>query len=471
MELKDISRRLEIIKLSISVNDINTINLQSEHLKKLNNIKINEIITLLENKNYRQALYLIKKFKEDNNLVLDQEAPIESQEQEYVLNVDDMLKMSPVAQESINQYRDSTYSADDIKAFSQNISTRVDEPPVETEKTIEKEVLELPEEEDATPDINSLTYAQEEPTKEDAQEEKELDNAIKDANQDTPLDEISSQIMSKKAKRKKREKVVSSYKTLRAKFARKDKKEDNNTPKKEKKSLLNRVKSIKKSQPKQEKAKNSSVDTNVKSQESIEKKSVSNKQPTQQVANNKDEKKDEIYPPIPHIENKFRQAFVEYPPKKESEIWVEEVAKFLKYISTNSYTDSDIYKFLDEYKHYLDNNDIARASQFLLLAGSTDAKYPQFLLARELFKGTILKRNIKKSHQLMSYLANGGYPDAICDLGQFYEYGIGMPENKKTALKLYEKAFELGLQRATKHINRVKESQAGLLSVFKKIIK
>jgi len=457
MELKNISRRLEIIKLSISVNDIKTINLQSEYLKKLNNIKLNEIITLLENKNYRQALYLIKKFKEDNNLILEEETPIEPQEPEYVLNVDDMLKMSPIAKESIRQFKESTYSVDDIEAFSKNISARVEELPVET---IEKEVLELPEEEDATPDINNLTYAQKEPIKEDTSEQKKLNNAIKDANQDTPLDEISSQVMNKRENKKKRKQVVSSYKTLRAKFAKKDKNEDNKSePINKKTNILNKVKKIKKTEPEKTDSAQDSNDT-----------SLPNEQTSQQPINTQ-EKKNEIYPPIPHIENKFRRAFIEYPPKKESEIWVEDVAKFLKYISTNSYTDNDIYKFLDEYKHYLDNNDIARASQFLLLAGSTDAKYPQFLLARELFKGTILKRNIKKSYQIMSHLANEGYPDAICDLGQFYEYGIGMPENKKTALKLYEKAFELGLQRATKHINRIKESQTGILSAFKRILK
>jgi len=445
MELKDISKRLEIIKLSISVNDYNTIKLQSEYLKSLNNLKLNEIVSLLESKNYRQALYLIKKFKEDNNLTLEEETPIVNEEKEYVLNVDDMLKMSPVAQETINQYRESNYSVDDIEAFSKNITTRREET-LNDEPNV-KEVLELPEESEERE--TTLTYAQETKPK-----EKSLNEAIEDVNKDTPLDEISSAV-TKKEDTRKRTKVISSYKTLRSKFAKKDQTDETQESSKQSNGFLNRIKSSKKDKKSKEEQVVESADI---------KESLTTEQSQQSEKNN-------IYPPIPHIEKKFRQAFVLYPPIKESEIWVEEVAKFLKYIATNSYTDNELSKFMDEYQHYLDKGDIARASQFILLAGSTDAKYPQFLLARELFKGKILRRSIKKSYEIMSTLANSGYPDAICDLGQFYEYGIGMPENKKTALKLYEKAFELGLQRATKHINRVKESQGGLFSTLKKLIK
>jgi len=450
MELKDISKRLEIIKLSISVNDNDTIELQSNYLKTLNNLKLNEIVSLLESKNYRQALYLIKKFKEDNNLTLEEETPIVNEEKEYVLNVDDMLKMSPIAQETINQFRESSYSLDDLEAFSKNITARREE--VAKDEPDTQEVLELPEESEEIE--TTLTYSQETTPK-----EKSLNEAIEDVNKDTPLDEISSAVTKKEDKdKKKRTKVISSYKTLRAKFAKKEQTDETQEKNKQSNGFLNRVKSAKKIKETKEKKENTTL------KPTNEKESLKTEQPQNSVKNN-------IYPPIPHIEKKFRQAFVLYPPIKESEIWVEEVAKFLKYIASNSYTDNELSKFMDEYQHYLDKGDIARASQFLLLAGSTDAKYPQFLLARELFKGKILRRNIKKSYEIMSTLANSGYPDAICDLGQFYEYGIGMPENKKTALKLYEKAFELGLQRATKHINRVKESQGGLFSALKKLIK
>ena len=488
MELKDVSKRLEIIKLSISIHDTDTIELQSKYLKKLNNLKINEILSLLYSKNYRQALYLIKKFKEDNNIEDIEESPIIQEEKEYVLNVDDMLKMSPIAKETINQFKESTYSADDLEAFSKNIATRRTEEDTKVAVVKEAEVIELPEEDDEDEPVE-LKYATK-PLKEETQEEKEskeVEEALKDANKDTPLDEISSKVIKKETK-KKRTQVISSYKTLRSKFAKKDatnqneeeqqnSKQKKQEAKKEKVSLLDKLKSSKKkekkeeekdSKPKQQGPKEPK-DDNKESKESVKEEPKKAKEDTAAIAT---EPKNDMYPPIPHLEEKFRQAFVLYPPLKESEIWVEEVAKLLKHITNNSYTDLEINDFMKEYNKYIEKQDIMRASQLLLLASCTDAKYPQFMLARELFRGKVLKRNIKKSFELMRALANQGYPDAICDLGQFYEYGIGMPEDKKVALKLYEKAFELGLQRATKHINRVKESQSGgFLGVFKKLIK
>ncbi len=122
---------------------------------------------------------------------------------------------------------------------------------------------------------------------------------------------------------------------------------------------------------------------------------------------------------------------------------------------------------MDDYYLYLDKGDIAKAAQILLLAASTDANFAKFILARELFSGKVIVRDIKKSFELMKSLANEFYPDAVCDLAQFYEYGIGVPKDKNVALKLYEKAFQLGVNRATKHINRLKESNGLLSSIFK----
>jgi len=509
MELKDVAKRLDIIKLSVSVNDTDTIKLQAEYLKKLNNLKLNEIISLLESKNYRQALYLIKKFKEENNIE-DDEPPVAKEEKEYVLNVDDMLKMSPIAKETINQFRESGYSADDLEAFSKNIAAKRKEEDIEDLKKVE--VIELPEEidDEVEEDLKYATKKEDIQKQEEAKKQQELNKAIEDANKDTPLDEISSQVIKKDTKSK-RAQVLSSYKTLRAKFAKKENNTQNNTKITQKEDTKNtEIETLKekiveknidkKEETKKKVAKNllieklkkkNKIKNRVKQKEEeklnlnattenekIEEKEIKEAPNTTTETKKAQEKtkivqedRNEIYPPIPHIEEKFRQAFTLYPPVKESDIWVEEVAKFLKYITHNSYTDLEVNKFMDEYQYHIENGNIMKASQFLLLASCTDAKYPQFMLARELFKGKILKRNIKKSYELMSALANSGYPDAICDLGQFYEYGIGMPENKKTALKLYEKAFELGLQRATKHINRIKESQRGFLGALKRFFK
>ena len=54
-------------------------------------------------------------------------------------------------------------------------------------------------------------------------------------------------------------------------------------------------------------------------------------------------------------------------------------------------------------------------------------------------------------------LANDEYPEALCDLAQFYEYGIGTEENSKEAKKLYKRAMELGVSRAEAHFKKLKK--------------
>ncbi len=426
MDLKEIANRLEIIKLAVPINDKETIAVQSKYLKESKDIYLKEVAKLLDSKNYRQALYLIKKYSEENDISVESPVNEEENEVKNVLNVEDMLKMSPIAKETIREFKRNSYTKDDLESFARNMA----KPKISNKDFIEEkksETLYKIKEDKAKEFLKEqqIKKEQKEPIKEQKVEKKEkitpnvkAQEAITHASKDTPLDEMSKEFSNQKGQ--KRTKVLSKYKTLREKFS-KDK-------------------------------------------------GATTQEATQSHPVQKDIYDDNIYPPIGHIEEKFRQAFSLYPPLKENDIWVEEVAKFLKFISLNSYKDSDVEKFLDEYFYYKEKGDIARASQFLLLAASTEARYAQFLLARELFKGKILKRNVKASFDLMTKLANSGYADAICDLGQFYEYGVGIPENKKIALKLYEKAFELGLQRATKHINRVKESSS-LLSSLKKVFK
>ncbi len=455
MEAKELQNRLDIIRLAATIGDLDTIILQTTHLRRLNDPKLDEIISLLESKNYRQALYLIKRYMNENSLLSSDTLNNFDDEGEKVLDVEDMLRMSPLAKETIKEYKRSHYTKDDLEAFAKNIEVPVQKEyeKIETNTidNYEEKIQEIQEGIEQNP-INEELEKKE---KEEKANLDEYDSAIENVDKDTPLDEISAEVLGVKDDNKK---GVSKYKALRSKFAKKDKKES-----KEKKEGSSLTKAISskfktldiKSGLNKIKVKNSD-EKELKKEEAKEIKEDKKEIKQEQSSN-------EIYPPIPHIEQKFRQAFVLYPPNKESDVWIEEVIKFLKHVSTNSYTESDVKTFLNEYKFYLEKGDIARAAQVLLLAASTDSKYAKFILARELFNGRVLKRDLKKSFVLMKSLANEFYPDAVCDLGQFYEYGIGVPKNKKVALKLYEKAFELGVDRATKHINRIKES-GGILS-------
>ena len=463
MDAKEIRTRLEIIKLAATIGDSDTIVLQSSHLKTLNSNKIDEIVALLNSRNYRQAIYLIKSFLMDSDMIDSNIDDSIDDGSEKVLGIEDMLRMSPLAKETIKEYKSSAYTQDDLEAFAKNIETPIVdeyEKSDKLKKTYEETFTEIQEQQPE--DVKPIELKE---IKTEG-ESKEFDNAVESADQDTPLDEISAEVLNTKEKPK-RAKVLSKYKTLRSKFAKKEKANevvDSSAKASVAKSVMDKAKDLTSKLKVAEKRKESSTEENVENKVKA-KKSTELGNASEKI--NKTANSDDIYPPIPHIEQKFRQAFVLYPPNKESEVWIEEVIKFLKHIASNSYTDSDVKRFLDEYNFYVEKGDIARAAQVLLLAAASDSKYAQFILARELFNGRVLKRDLKKSYTVMKYLASKHYPDAFCDLAQFYEYGIGVPKDKKTALKLYEKAFELGVDRATKHINRIRESGGLLSSLFR----
>ena len=109
------------------------------------------------------------------------------------------------------------------------------------------------------------------------------------------------------------------------------------------------------------------------------------------------------------------------------------------------------------------------AAQLLLLTSSTESKYAQFRLARSLYKGQLFQKNLDESFTLMQRLAmNDLYPEAICDLGQFYENGIGTPKDKKKAEELYKEAMDLGIYRAIEHYTRLQKEHKKLFSIFRR---
>lgn len=160
----------------------------------------------------------------------------------------------------------------------------------------------------------------------------------------------------------------------------------------------------------------------------------------------------QIFPPIHRISNTY---------SKKLEVW-------LKNIDEETYNESDIENIL-KYIEELTQSDKAQAAQFLLATSMTHSKYAQFILARALYRGTLLKRNLDESCRLMSQLAfKDKYPEALCDLAQFYENGISVNRDKVQAQALYKEAMELGIQRATDHYERLLKTSQGLFSFFKK---
>lgn len=169
------------------------------------------------------------------------------------------------------------------------------------------------------------------------------------------------------------------------------------------------------------------------------------------------------YDPISYIDQKFRNMRNQYPQVEESSERYESVERLLYMISLEGYTEADIEKTIDQVFELKGEGKLAEASHLLLIAAATESLYAQFILARELYKGEILKKDLPEAFTQINRLALNDYPEAICDLAQFYEYGIGIGKDKKKAFSLYEDALELGVQRAETHLSRMEEASRGIL--------
>ena len=170
------------------------------------------------------------------------------------------------------------------------------------------------------------------------------------------------------------------------------------------------------------------------------------------------------YAPIPTIEAKLAQITQEYPPVHSSDESFDSVIHLLDKLKNEPYEESDIekvVKYLDSIQHH----DKIQATQLLLIAACTESTYAHFRLARALYKGDLVQQNLSEAFITINYLAAQiHYPEAICDLGQFYENGIGVGEDQKKALSLYKEAMSMGIQRATKHYDRLEKKLKGFLS-------
>ncbi len=175
------------------------------------------------------------------------------------------------------------------------------------------------------------------------------------------------------------------------------------------------------------------------------------------------------YESITYIDQKFKNMHTQYPPVHESDEKFSSVNAWLLQISNDGYTNDEVEEMIKHITKLAEANSLAEAAQLLLISGATKSKFAQFMLARALYKGEILQKNLPESFTLINRLAlDDNYPEAICDLAQFYENGIGIGKDKKKAEVLYKDAIDLGIKRAMGHYKRVRKQNRGLFSAFKK---
>jgi hypothetical protein len=173
------------------------------------------------------------------------------------------------------------------------------------------------------------------------------------------------------------------------------------------------------------------------------------------------------YKPIPYIDQKLKNMLIQYPPLHESSESYDSVNNWLLKISRNGYNEEEVEEVLVHIRKLKEKNDIAEAAQLLLISAATESKFAQFMLARELFRGELLQKNLPESFTLINRLAmDDDYPEAICDLAQFYENGVGIDKDRKKAEALYHEAMELGVKRAAVHYERLHNTNKGLFGKF-----
>ncbi|PHS41308.1 MAG: hypothetical protein COB07_02220 [Sulfurovum sp.] len=170
------------------------------------------------------------------------------------------------------------------------------------------------------------------------------------------------------------------------------------------------------------------------------------------------------YKAIPYIAQKLESMQKQYPPVEAAYENFSTVENLLKKISQKTYTEEEIEETLTYIKKLIEDSDYSQAAQLMLICAATESKFAQFMLARELYKGTLLRKNVPEAFSLINTLAMDDYPEALCDLGQFYENGIGTRKDKKRALELYKEAIDLGIKRADSHHARLQKRRRGFFS-------
>ena len=172
-----------------------------------------------------------------------------------------------------------------------------------------------------------------------------------------------------------------------------------------------------------------------------------------------------LYKAIPYIAQKISSMTKQYPTTDNTQDDFESAKTLLSKISQESYNEKEIEETLTHIKQLTQEQHYAEAAQLLLICAATESKFSQFMLARELYKGILFEKNIPESFAHMTLLAAEDYPEALCDLAQFYEHGIGTKRDKKKAEQLYFEAMEAGVTRAEKHYNRLKKDNKSFFDI------
>ncbi len=466
--------RFEIVRLATKLSDHETIALQAKKLREISvNDELNEIVTLLENRNYRQALFAMKAYLDDadssflNMPKLSKQQPKSTDATPKQPSIDEPKVDESVKQElEVSSVEPNSVIEESSNAKANNLFDLATDRQ-EGEKVISLDEMLRLTEESASKTVKTDQYPQNidqylEQTKDEilnSNSDLELqENRVSDVVKNS--DEPKEQDDNKQAEKENDTEIKYSDETIEIE----EKKSDIET------DILSAVENADNEE--------STIDGEPKDiQENVEIEPSSDIDKDKNIVDNKgsisydytklpEAKK---YSPISYIEQKYKNMLHQFPQVEEREEGImQEVTDYLRQISLYGYDDNDINNILSSFKSHKDQGNITEAAQLILLAAATESSLAQLLLARELYKGEILKKDLPEAFTQINRLAEHDYPEAICDLAQLYEYGHGIKKDKKTALLLYEEALEMGVERARRHIEKLRNSKplfGGLLKI------
>lgn len=434
-DMNQTKKRLSIINLAISITDIETIQLQILKLGPLRtDTKIQEIISVLQAENYAQAQGLITTYIETPTEEILQRTSQKSNELQKEEDAKTIDEFSLFVTENESKEETTTLDLDDMMAIqNETTNTAIKK----EQQTIDFDTLLNVNSDDILPNNIDIDLKHSE-DKTFWEEPEEVTLETKDIPKDTFFDEEHAQEITSKE-----ETIQTFHDSI---------KEDEDE---QEELLQEKETTLKEEIPREESPKKDLSKEKTQEEE------------TQNSDNNKSESSNIHYKAIPYIDQKFKNMHVQYPPVVEAEESFPSVDAWLIQISTKGYSEENIEEIL-QYIDSLGEDRKDEASELLLASAATESKYAQFRLARALYKGTLLQQNPAESFTLINRLANyDDYPEAICDLAQFYEHGIGIDKDKKKATQLYKEAMEMGISRATAHYERITKSK-NLFSFLKK---
>ena len=419
--MEEITTRFEIVRLAVKLGDFRTIDLQCQALRNLSlDDRLNEIIDLLESRNYRQALYEMKHYAgsledefftskparasrtpsrdsspQEGGLFDAEAAPPEPVQEERVLDLDDILRYSQQSQTPpVKEYVPAPtfeLEAESADAKPERPVGGGKEPPL---SEAEEDGTHLSETEETDANVEPSESLRE------CAETLSPETALPESEEETPsAASVADEAVAGESPSSSREAPTSS---------------------------------------------DTAPSTGGRGGE------------------------DQRYPPIPYVGQKFRNMIHQFPPVEEAQRIPEIVETMQKRIASQGYSEEEIESFLGYYQQYKEEGKKGEAALVLLLAAATESQYAQFLLARELFKGEVIEEDHAEAFTQINTLADQNFPEAICDLAQFYEHGVGIGKDRQLALLLYEEAAEMGVARAARHYERLKNSW-GIRGLFGKM--